>query len=101
MSELWKYIVLSDGNGEYPVIFHKTLSHKDMAEGGLVAGISGWSKVMGRCIPVSAGFIALPELRVDEKSRSESLDVSARPKIDQELFTPLSKAKSQQEGEVK
>ena len=88
MSELWKYIVLSDGNAEYPVIFHKALSHKDVAEAGLVAGISGWSKVMGRCEPVSAGFIAMPVLRVDERSRSESLGVSARPKIDQNLFTP-------------
>lgn len=91
MSELWKYIVLSDGHNEYPVIFHKSLSHKDMAQGGLSAGVSGLSKVMGQCKPVSGGFIAMPELRVDESSRSESLGVKARPAIDQNLFIPKDK----------
>lgn len=87
MSEQWKYIVLSDGAREYPVIFHKSLSHKDMAEGGLVAGISGWSKVMGMCRPVAAGFIYLPELKVDEETKSESLKMSPRKGLDQALFT--------------
>lgn len=86
-NELWKYIVLSDGTKEYPVIFHRSLSHKDMAEGGLAAGLSGWSKVMGRCTPVSAGFIAMPSLRVDERTQSESLGMGPRKDLDQALFT--------------
>lgn len=86
MGEQWKYIVLSDGAKEYPVLFHKSLSHKDMAEGGLAAGLSGWSKVMGMCRPVSAGFIYLPELRVDETTRSESLNMGPRKGLDQALF---------------
>lgn len=87
MSEQWKYIIFSDGAAEYPVIFHKALSHKDMAEGGLVAGISGWSKVMGQCKPVAAGFVYMPELTVDDWTKSESLKLGPRPQ-DQALLRP-------------
>jgi len=88
MSEMWKYIIFADKKGkEYPLVFHKALSHKDMAEGGLVAGISGWSKTAGRCTPISAGFIAMPSFQVDERMQSESLGIGPRVGLDQLQFT--------------
>lgn len=85
MSEQFKYIILSDGEKEYSVIFDAKLAHVDVAQGIMQeTACSDWSKVTKRLKPVSAGFITMPECKVGTGG-SESLKLKPRPQ-DQALF---------------
>lgn len=86
-----KYIILSDGRHEYPVIFSNLLIHKEVAEGCRrgCGRRSEWLEVVG------AGFFYLmPDDRatlgcsVEAFGESESLGIKSRPE-DSKLLTSL------------
>lgn len=99
VSKQMKYIILSDGTTEYPVIFHEKLAHINVAEGIIgESSYSSWSKILGRLSAVSAGFVEMPEIEVNPFSGSESLKLKPRPQdqavlrnepVDPELLKPV------------
>jgi len=63
-----KYIVIRGYLDEMPIMFHRSISHADMA-----ASVSA----MGR--PVSAGFIDIVDGIVSPHGKSDSLSLASRP----------------------
>lgn len=79
MSDLYKYIILSDGTTEYPIIFHPKLSHVCVSEGVVGEhGYSRWSKILMPLQPVAAGFCSRDGSYVNDRG-SESLQIGPRP----------------------
>lgn len=95
LAEQRKYVILTDGQNEYPIIFDRRLSHVDVAKGVIQqTRVSKWSKILLPLDPISAGFVYFPDMQVGDEG-SESLDLSPRPQ-DAALLRSIATSESQE-----